>query len=328
MGELVESMRLSLKDLGYAIENAWESRVRQAAIALTFVRLNQAVKEPASPAGPLRVESAGRSFAERRQLFLAMIEGAVLGAALVASVFPLLWIMQAQSAAQPGKPLSYFLATPSRTIAFVGVLALMLGLIWLFFFIPDRIVKSLDNRIENYREGQEGEDRVEIALRQALDGSWALFRNLSLPGRKKSDIDGILVGPPGVWALEVKTLTGEYRNVGDEWVYRSGSRWKTAKAKPSQQARKNAGALGSFLAAEGIKQWVTPAVVWANPDSRLTVENPYVGVWKLDRLPDEVGNIWVDDVVPESTRSRIVEKLTQLCRRQEEAQQARSTKSR
>ena len=42
-----------------------------------------------------------------------------------------------------------------------------------------------------------------------------------------------------------------------------------------------------------------------------------------DRLPDEVGNIWVDDVVPESTRSRIVEKVTLLCQRQEEAQRAR-----
>ena len=51
MGALVEGKLLSLKDLGYAVENAWDEKVRQAAIALSLVRLNQAVLEPVPPAG-------------------------------------------------------------------------------------------------------------------------------------------------------------------------------------------------------------------------------------------------------------------------------------
>jgi len=323
MGELVESFELSLKDLGYAIENAWEKRVRQAAIALTLVRLDQIVKEPPPSTGTLQVVSGGRSFAERRQLFLALIEGAVLGAVMASSVFLLILGFVRQSSAPPGKPLSYLLATPSRIVVLVAVTAFFVGVIWLLNYLLDRIVNKLDERIERYRSGQEGEERVEIALRQALDGSWALFRNVSLPGRKKSDVDGILVGPPGVWALEVKTLSGVYRNIGDDWEYRSGKEWATARTKPSQQARRNAGRLGSFLAADGIDQWVKPAVVWANPDSPLTVENPSVAVWPFDRLADEVGNIWVDDVVPEAARDRIVEKLRQLCERRVEPHRKR-----
>lgn len=323
MGELVESLELTLKDLGYAIESAWEERVRRASIALMLLRLDQIVKEPKPPAGPLRVVSGGRSFAERRQLLLAMIEGLLLGAVLAVPATLLISGLTHQPSGPQGMPLSYFLATPTRIIAIVVVLAIIATAVWLFFWLLDRIIKSLDERIENYRKGEEGEERVETALRQALDGRWAYFRNAVVPGRPKADIDGILVGPPGAWALEIKTLTGEYRNAGDEWEYRAGNQWKPAKAKPSRQADNNAKALKNFLAADGIKQWVTAAVVWANPDSPLTVENPSVAVWELDRLPDEVGNVWVDDVVPEGTRNRIVDKLTQLCKRQEDAQRGR-----
>ncbi|HVO43623.1 MAG TPA: hypothetical protein VMT34_13410, partial [Aggregatilineales bacterium] len=37
MGPLVETRQLSLRDLAYAIENAWEERIRQAAIVLMLV---------------------------------------------------------------------------------------------------------------------------------------------------------------------------------------------------------------------------------------------------------------------------------------------------
>jgi hypothetical protein len=323
MGELVESLELSLKDLGYAIENAWDKRVRHAAIALMLVRVDQIVREPPTPAGPLRVVSGGRSFAERRQLFLAMIEGLLLGAVLVVPATLLISGLTRQPSGPQGKPLTYFLATPTRIIAIVFVLAIIATAVWLFFWLLERIIKSLDESIENYRKGEEGEERVEIVLRQALDGRWAYFRNVIVPGRPKSDIDGILVGPPGVWALEVKTLTGEYRNIGDEWEYRAGNQWKPTRAKPSWQADKNAIALKNFLAADGIKLYVNGAVVWANPDSRLTVENPSVAVWELDRLPDEVGNVWVEDKLTEAARKRIIEKLTKLCEREEEAQRAK-----
>src|SRR6266540_3597697 len=57
MGALVESKQLSLKDLGYAIENAWDEKVRQAAIAFSLIRLEQVVKEPVPSAGFIHVSS-------------------------------------------------------------------------------------------------------------------------------------------------------------------------------------------------------------------------------------------------------------------------------
>jgi hypothetical protein len=41
-----------------------------------------------------------------------------------------------------------------------------------------------------------------------------------------------------------------------------------------------------------------------------------VAVWPLERLPDELGNVWQGEKVPAERRARIVEKLTRLCRKQ------------
>lgn len=146
--------------------------------------------------------------------------------------------------------------------------------------------------------------------------------NVVLPGRNQADIDAVLVGPPGVWALEVKTFTGEYRNIGEHWEYRAGNQWKLLKASPSRQAQGNAVRLSNFFKADGLTQWVTPAVVWADsesPDeSPLSVENPAVAVWRFGRLPEELGNIWQGLSMPEATQARIVEKLTALCQDKEE----------
>jgi len=156
------------------------------------------------------------------------------------------------------------------------------------------------------------------ALRQNLDGCWTLWRNVTLPGRIKADIDAVLVGPSGVWALEIKTFTGAYRNVGEHWEFRSGNRWRWLKSSPSRQAQDNAARLASFLKADRITQWIAPVVVWANPESPLAVENPMVAVWTFDRLPEELGNIWQGQKVEQATQARIVEKLTALRRERDE----------
>jgi len=320
MGDLVDTRQVGLKDLAYAIENAWDQRVRQAAIVLMAVRLNQVVEEPTTPAGSLRVVSEGKSYSERKQLAWTSVQGMIVGALLVLLILGLIQPLRFLLSSSNG-PNSIQLISPGGMIALLLLLALGLGLGGLAAHLFDTVLNKTEEQIENYRRGQEGEDRVVEAMRQNLDGNWTLFRNVTLPGRNKTDIDLVLVGPAGVWALEVKTFTGEYRNVGGHWEYKAGNRWKLSRLSPSQQAQNNAARLSSFLKAEGIKQWVTPAVVWANRESCLTVENPMVAVWTMDRLPEELGNIWQEQAIKEPMQTRIVEKLTTLCqsRNSEEA---------
>jgi len=187
---------------------------------------------------------------------------------------------------------------------------------WPFTRVVDHIADKTLKDMDSYRKGQEGETKVVEAMIANLDDEWSLYRNISLPGRKKSDLDLILVGPPGVWVLEVKNFDGKYKNTGEDWEYRAGNIWKSLKKSPSRQAQKNALALSNFLKADGITQYVIPIVVWANEESPLTVENPMVAVWQYNRLPEELGNIWQNQPVEETKQKKIESKLSKLCQKQ------------
>ncbi len=85
--------QLSLKDLGYAIETAWDEKVRQAAIALSLIRLEQIVKEPAPDAGFVQVVSGGRSYSEREEVRLTLIQGILSGFLLVLMIVLSIWLI-------------------------------------------------------------------------------------------------------------------------------------------------------------------------------------------------------------------------------------------
>jgi hypothetical protein len=336
MGHLVNARQLVLKDLAYAIEKAWEKPVKQAATVLMLQRLNQTLNEPPPSTGPLRIVSGGRTFAERKQLQLSLLLGMLLGAITLVPIL-LLYVLLLPNLDRVNVkllqtdfikslilfPFRHF-ELPQTTIAIkitAYVVIILITLIpvalitWGFIRIMNYITDRMWEKINNYRKGQEGENKVVEAIISNLDEEWALFRNISLPGRKKNDLDLILVGPPGVWVLEVKNFDGEYKNTGEDWEYRAGNIWKSPKKSPSRQVQNNALTLSNFLKADGIKQYVKPIVVWANEGSPLTVENPMVAVWQYNRLPEELGNIWQNQPIEQTQQKRIESKLTKLCQK-------------
>ena len=314
MGMLSETRRVSLKDLAYLVENAWEDRVRRAAGALIAIRLDQDLEEPPPPAGMIRVVAGKRSFAERRQLSLAFLEGVIGGALFAISAgYFVITLLQRRTSAHPRITLDQVFSSPESIVAFAIVLTIVAGVLFVAFLAPRLVFNRIDRRIEAYRRGEEGEEKVVEKARRALDGKWSLFRNVVLPGRRRADLDIVLVGPPGVWTLEVKTLAGKYKNVGDAWGYRAGNRWKRMRKNPTRQARNGAIALAEFLRADGIKTYVSAAVAWANEDGHISVEDPIVPVWTIDRLEDELGNLGNGQRLEVTAQERIVEKLTRLC---------------
>jgi hypothetical protein len=317
MGKLVESKLLTLKDLAYAIENAWDAKVRQAATVFSLIKLDQVVKEPVPSAGFVHVVSGGRTFAQRRETLFTLLQGAFFGFLLTSLIFWLVMSFRATGTTdQNAKSLTEFISAPGGLFALIVVLILLVFMGWLANFVADNINKRLDKQIEQYRRGQEGEDNAVQSIVQALDGNWHLFRNINLPGRNKGDLDLVLVGAPGIWTLEVKNFRGEYRNIGEAWEYRNGKSWKPAATNPGRQAKNSAYRLKDFLKADNVNVFVNTAIVWANSESQLTTENPSVAVWRYDRLPDELGNIWQGERLTEAERNKIVEKLTKLCKQQ------------
>jgi hypothetical protein len=309
MGPLVESRKLSIKDLGFAIENAWDEKVRNAAVALMAVRLGQIVREPEEPKGRLKIISKGRSYSEWKQIQYSLLQGLLYGTVFgiaVSYIYYDLFVREHKSAEEVIAPM---LKTPSGIFTLVLAICIIVGILLAIVMSIEWMVKALDRQIDAYRKGQEGETKTIEVVHSAINGEWILFRDLILPGRG-GDLDAVLVGPAGIWALEIKTLSGKFRNTGDQWEVLSGKKWRRMRKNPGRQARKNAGRLGGFLKADGINQWVNPAVVWANPESPLEVVNPSVAVWKLDRLEDELGNIQEGRRIADADRQKISDKLT------------------
>ena len=142
------------------------------------------------------------------------------------------------------------------------------------------------SHFETFRVGAAGEDHVTQAIRNVLDERWTLFRNLMLPNSNNGDIDIVLVGPGGIWALEVKTYTGNYI-VRDGSYYKESRNglWYKQKRGPGAQLYENAGALRDYLVLQGItcRNCVKRVVVMAG-ESKVYVHSTGTTIWRLSDL--------------------------------------------
>lgn len=227
------------------------------------------------PAGLLKVVSGGRSYSRSKELRWTLLWGMFMGALMLGWVQIVIFAVRSLPKSISTLKLP---TTPVEIIALALVIGIMVVIFKSFDYVFDSVDKKVTTEIDSARKGQEGEEAVLEALRQNLDGNWMLFRNLTLPGKNKADMDAVLVGPPGMWVLEIKNFTGEYRNFGEHWEIQIGNRRKPLKKSPSRQAQANAVRLSGFLKADGIQQYVDKAVVWANRERTLTVEHPAVPV--------------------------------------------------
>lgn len=85
-------------------------------------------------------------------------------------------------------------------LALIGLIVILL----LIGYVLDTF-KFVENKYFNYFDGIFGEERVVKVLRQLPD-EYTVFRNLQI--RPKCDIDVVVIGPTGVYSLEVKSHIG------------------------------------------------------------------------------------------------------------------------
>jgi hypothetical protein len=63
------------------------------------------------------------------------------------------------------------------------------------------------SHLPTFEQGREGEERVVNSLTNSLGPGWYIFRNFVLPAENE-DIDVVLVGPGGIYAIEVDNYSG------------------------------------------------------------------------------------------------------------------------
>lgn len=142
-------------------------------------------------------------------------------------------------------------------------------------------------KLIKYRKGLKGEIRVEEVLKGLNDG-YVIFNNVKLPNGN-GNIDHVVIGPTGVFAIETKNIRGNFVCEGDEWFKVKNGKVRKIRS-ISRQAKRNALALRKFLRKHGCDQFVYSLVVLTNENCRVDLINPSVPVIEVSRLKEFIEN--------------------------------------
>ena len=105
-----------------------------------------------------------------------------------------------------------------------------------------------------------------------MDNQYALINDVSFQDGS-GNIDHVVLGPTGIFAIETKNQRG--------WIECNGDVWNGIVGKnPSMQARRNAVRISDV-----VSSWVQGVVVFTNRNVQLKIQNPIkVDVLKIEEL--------------------------------------------
>lgn len=329
LGELVDNGVVKVNDLRRATWFAQDARVREAARLLIPLagkhqkklkqkkqkqQANAPAAEPETAPKPERRHAmAPRSRArpmpiieganyliseiERRSHQQALMEWGLASLLLIGTVVLLLYLI-----------LGFMSGQSPPLWAWLLILVFIPPLFW----ITERLAE-LRVEEQNFRKGQQGEVQVARKLREGLGGDWMLFRNVKLPG-SVTDIDMVLLGPPGIFSLEVKAYSGSFLYRKERFYRRSVMGWRSMHHNPGKQARAGAGLLHQYISLTLSRDiWVEPRLAWVGPGS-LDLDSPQVFVWYMDRLDRETERLRTLPVtLSEQDRATLSGLLRGLC---------------
>lgn len=160
--------------------------------------------------------------------------------------------------------------------AVVAYWAIWIGLIWLMakFWRTSRI----------YAQGSRGESKTKLLLR-GLPDEFKVFTNVVLD--QKGDIDVIIIGPTGVWTIDVKSHRGVI-------TFRDGRLLRDGRDFPKDILRQARGEMhglkDALMQRTGRRVFVHPAIVFSDRDANVRVGSPQVegvyvfGINDLERI--------------------------------------------
>jgi len=152
------------------------------------MRLEQVVKEPTLLLVFMQVISGGRSYAERKQLLLILIEGMIMGFISFLVVLSILVAIIDAGRPHPGaKPnFLFILSNRNSWISRCNRFGDFYDLVDYFHCRSDQQI-DWTNRSMNIDAVKREKIGLSNSSSKALDGNWHLFRNIDLPGRNRGD---------------------------------------------------------------------------------------------------------------------------------------------
>jgi hypothetical protein len=133
--------------------------------------------------------------------------------------------------------------------------------------------------------GVKGEQEVAVALDAALDDGWVLVKGYR---NRRGEIDYLVLGPGGLFAIEVKYINGTFRITRDRWRYvkydnygnpvEQGEVADRGGRPPNVQLTEPLLLLEQFLASRGQPVRMRPVVLLNHPKARVDSCAADVGV--------------------------------------------------
>ncbi len=152
-----------------------------------------------------------------------------------------------------------------------SILLWVVDVIVYFFILPkmDRYAKERDN----FHKGHTGEGRAWYLLKKLPD-SFHVFQGVKEIERLWGDIDFVVVGPTGVYTVEIKSHRGIIRFDGSELTR---DWWKFKKKDFLKQAKGQAYAISELIKTKIEKSvWVSPLVVFTSSMTRINIDRKEV----------------------------------------------------
>jgi len=143
------------------------------------------------------------------------------------------------------------------------------------------------------RAGLKGETALKQTL-SSLPDNFVAFYNV--PINNSGDIDCILVGPKGVFAIEIKNHKGTIIYSENGWKQiktgQGGSQYQGHLTNPGKQLLTNMHKFKTFLTENNIHVWIQPVLVFTNPEADIVLEKdptPII-VCKIEDMLNVISN--------------------------------------
>jgi len=125
-----------------------------------------------------------------------------------------------------------------------------------------------------------------------LEKGYTLIRNATL-GQSGIMIPLILLGPAGIFAINLSFLRGRYEAKGDSWNVESGSQYKPAPVNLVRTTARMARALQTFIERQGTKLpvQIEPVLIAGDPGLHIESTRPAIRVMMIDGIKSFVSGL-------------------------------------
>ena len=144
----------------------------------------------------------------------------------------------------------------------------------------------------NWPTDLEAQKAIITFFDRQLEKGYTLIRNVPL-GASGIVVPVILLGPAGIYVINVTYLRGRYEARGNNWSEESGDGYRPAAVNLIQITARMASAVRAFIERQGIKLpiKIEPVLISANPGMHIDFFNPAIKVMMIDGIKPFVSGL-------------------------------------